>query len=85
MSNLRLLMIDDEESMGTLAGRVAEEAGYDMRFVTHADAFKKAHRSFDPDVIILDLTMPDTDGFELLTLSCPGTESRADSDFKWFP
>jgi DNA-binding response OmpR family regulator len=66
MSSPRLLMIDDEPSMGTLVGRVAEELGYQMFFVTRADAFMETHRSFAPDVIVLDLTMPDTDGFELL-------------------
>ncbi len=62
----RLLMIDDEPSIGALVGRVAEGLDYEMRFVMHADAFRAAHQSFDPDVIILDLSMPGTDGIELL-------------------
>lgn len=66
MSITRLLMIDDEPYIGVLVRRVAENLDYEMRFVTLADAFKETHRSFDPDVIILDLSMPDIDGIELL-------------------
>jgi DNA-binding response OmpR family regulator len=66
MSVTRLLMIDDEPFMGGLVRRVAETLNYEMRFVTSADEFKQTHRSLDPDVIILDLSMPDTDGIELL-------------------
>jgi DNA-binding response OmpR family regulator len=59
-------MIDDEPYIGALVQRVAESLDYEMRFVTLADAFKETHRSFDPDVVILDLSMPDVDGIELL-------------------
>jgi DNA-binding response OmpR family regulator len=66
MSVSRLLMVDDEPAIGTMVRRVAEELDYEMHFVTHADAFKAEHKSFDPDLVILDLAMPDTDGIELL-------------------
>ncbi|HEY4265340.1 MAG TPA: response regulator [Micropepsaceae bacterium] len=66
MSVTRLLMIDDEPYIGALVRRVAEGLDYEMRFVTLADEFKRTHRSLDPDVVILDLSMPDIDGIELL-------------------
>lgn len=66
MTASRLLMIDDEPDIGELVRKVAEAIGYEMRFVTQASAFKDAHRSFNPDVIILDLSMPGTDGVELM-------------------
>jgi DNA-binding response OmpR family regulator len=66
MSVSRLLMIDDEPYIGALVRRVAEGLDYEMSFVTLADEFKQAHRSFDPDVVVLDLSMPDIDGIELL-------------------
>jgi CheY-like chemotaxis protein len=66
MSATRLLMIDDEPYIGALVRRVAEGLDYEMSFVTLADEFKQTHRSFEPDVVILDLSMPDIDGIELL-------------------
>ena len=59
-------MIDDEPEIGTLVQKVAEGLEYEMSFVTHGEAFKGKYRSLLPDVIILDLSMPETDGIELL-------------------
>jgi CheY-like chemotaxis protein len=59
-------MIDDEPDIGGLVRKVAEGLGYEMRFVTQASSFKAEHRSFNPDVLILDLSMPGTDGVELM-------------------
>lgn len=59
-------MVDDEPDIGAFVRLVAEECGYDVETATTADAFKASFASKDADVIVLDLTMPDTDGIELL-------------------
>ena len=66
MTASRLLMIDDEPDIGALVQRVAEGLNFEMNFVTRGDAFKAKYRSFHPDIVILDLSMPETDGIELL-------------------
>ena len=76
MNALRLLMIDDEPDIGALVQKVAEALDYEMSFVTRANAFKDMYRSFRPDVVILDLSMPETDGIELLAFLA-GEKSRA--------
>lgn len=62
----RLLIIDDDSAMGSFVRAVAEPLGYVVETYTEAKAFKAAVAQADPDVIILDITMPDTDGIELL-------------------
>ena len=69
-------MVDDELEMGTLVRRVAEELDYEMRFVARAEAFKAAYRLFDPDIVILDLSIPGIDGIQLLAFLA-GEKSRA--------
>ena len=61
-----LLMIDDEPAIGTLIRRVGETCGYRVIDVSNAPAFKRELAAASPDLIALDLTMPDTDGIELL-------------------
>ena len=62
----RLLVIDDDEDVVELLSEVARTSGYDVRSVTHAPAVAQVVESFRPDVVLLDLVMPDLDGMELV-------------------
>jgi len=62
----RLMIVDDDPDMGEFVRNVAEPLGYLVDVFTEAEGFKTALGRSDPDVIILDLTMPDTDGIELM-------------------
>jgi len=76
MTAKRLLMVDDDPAMGDLVRHIAERLGYDVETWTEAGGFKAAVEARDADVIILDLTMPDTDGIELIK-HLAGRRSRA--------
>ena len=45
---------------------VAEEAGFETRFVTSADAFRACEREWRPTHVAVDLVMPNVDGVEIL-------------------
>jgi CheY-like chemotaxis protein len=62
----RLLVIDDEPSFAQLVGRVAGELGYAVTVTTEALQFRAAYLTEPPDVIVLDIVMPDQDGIELI-------------------
>lgn len=66
MTAQRLLMCDDEAAVGAFVRRIAEDLGYEMHFTTQADGFGPLYLKVDPDIVILDLVMPGTDGIELL-------------------
>ena len=66
MSRGKLLVIDDDPDVGDLFGRIARRQGFDACVVTASEDFKTQCSCFDPDVILLDIFMPETDGFELL-------------------
>ena len=63
----RVLVIDDDPLNTTLLTRLLATAGYrQVDQVTDSwDAVRRV-RSFEPDVVLLDLHMPDPDGFEIL-------------------
>jgi len=72
----QLLMCDDEPDVGAFVRRIAEGLGYEMHFTEKADHFGRLYRAVLPDVVILDLVMPGTDGIELLRFLA-GEGSRA--------
>src|SRR3546814_14772321 len=53
-------------SVGDFVRRIAEDLGYQMHFTAHAEGFSLLYRKVRPNVVILDLAMPGTDGIELL-------------------
>jgi CheY-like chemotaxis protein len=66
MSYSHLLIIDDEAAMAKLFARIGASCGFQVRSTDTAAAFKEAYAALPPDVIVLDLAMPDEDGIELL-------------------
>lgn len=66
MDSRRLLMVDDNEAIGDFVRSVAEPLGYAVETYADATGFYGALDRGDPEVIVLDLVMPQTDGIEIL-------------------
>ena len=76
MSTSRLVMVDDEPMMGNLVRTVAEPLGYTVETYTESVGFVAAVVKAAPDIIILDLNMPDVSGIELMRVLA-ANKSRA--------
>ncbi len=63
-----ILAIDDEEEILRLLKKIFEEEGYDFVGATSGDAAFSLLRELQPNLIILDIMMPDLDGFQVLNL-----------------
>lgn len=66
MSEKRMLLIDDELGFREFVGKVATSAGYEVELTSNAEDFISLYESFDPTLIVMDMIMPDMDGFELM-------------------
>jgi CheY-like chemotaxis protein len=63
----RILAIDDEEANVLLLSSLLEREGYaDIHCVTDPARALEAYVSLAPDLVLLDLMMPEVDGFQLL-------------------
>ena len=59
-------MVDDEPAIGDVVCRYLRRAGYDTAVAcTGRDALRQAHGAA-PDLVVLDLMLPDIDGLEVM-------------------
>ena len=61
----RVLIIEDEESIADLEKDYLELSGFEVTVENRGDTGLKAALEEDFDIIILDLMLPGTDGFEV--------------------
>ncbi len=66
MQSKKVLIIDDEMKICEILRGVAESCNFEAVYVQTGDRFQSVLSEFNPDVIILDLHLPDMDGIELL-------------------
>ncbi len=65
-STARLLVLDDDVELGELIGELARRSGFDAAVTHEVGRFNEELDKVSPDLIVLDLQMPETDGVEVL-------------------
>jgi PleD family two-component response regulator len=63
-----LLIVDDTPTHIKTAGSILKELGHPIRVATNAASALKLIHEQVPSVILLDLVMPDMDGFQLMKI-----------------
>src|SRR5664280_2875805 len=63
---VRVLVVDDEKYLADLVAAALKYEGWQTRTATSGMAALREARSFRPDLVVLDVMLPDLDGFEVL-------------------
>ncbi|HLL65293.1 MAG TPA: response regulator transcription factor [Micromonosporaceae bacterium] len=66
MPQARLLVVDDEPDIVELLSATLRYAGFEVASATSGRQALEEARRFRPDLVLLDVMMPDLDGFEVL-------------------
>ncbi|HKE49107.1 MAG TPA: sigma-54 dependent transcriptional regulator [Rhodanobacteraceae bacterium] len=66
MTNARVLVVDDEPDIRQTVRDILEDEGYVVDTAESAAAAREARRQQRPDLVLLDIWMPDLDGISLL-------------------
>jgi two-component system, NtrC family, nitrogen regulation response regulator NtrX len=66
MSAGKILVVDDEADIRTLLKEILSEEGYDVDVAADAGQARASRARTVPDLVLLDIWMPDTDGISLL-------------------
>ncbi len=78
MTSQRILVVDDEADIRGLLSEILAEEGYEVEVAADAASARRAAAREEPDLVLLDIWMPDMDGISLLrewndkqSLRCP--------------
>ena len=62
----KILVVDDEPDIRTLVKEILEDEGFNVETAANAAQAREIRLSFRPDLVLLDIWMPGTDGIALL-------------------
>ncbi|MDH5762247.1 MAG: response regulator [Nitrospinota bacterium] len=63
----KILIVDDEPPNILLLEKLLKKEGYcNIRALDHSPKFLEVFQEFEPDLVLLDINMPEVDGFEIL-------------------
>ncbi len=63
---IRVLVVDDEPTLSELVGLALRYEGWQVRTAADGMSAIAAARDFKPDLVVLDVMLPDVDGLEVL-------------------
>jgi two-component system nitrogen regulation response regulator NtrX len=66
MSSARILVVDDEADIRSLLKEILSEEGYEVDVAANAVQARASKARQTPDLVLLDIWMPDVDGITLL-------------------
>lgn len=66
MGNKQILVVDDEIGIRELLSEILADEGYQVRLAENAEQARAFRNECEPDLVLLDIWMPDTDGVALL-------------------
>jgi two-component system nitrogen regulation response regulator NtrX len=66
MSTPHILIVDDEPEIRNTLQEILEDEGYEVSVAENAASAREQRKARKPDLIMLDIWMPDTDGVSLL-------------------
>lgn len=62
---IKILLVDDDLKNSMLLKRFIESEGYDVTYANNGRVGLELYAETNPDLILLDINMPEIDGFEL--------------------
>ena len=66
MQDKKILIIEDDFQLNSLIGKIARDVGFQTESCLSGKELVNIYEQFIPDIIVLDILMPDNDGFEVL-------------------
>src|SRR5436190_16735845 len=76
MRKTKILIVDDEPAIREVLEMILQEWGYDVRLASDGAEARDLVESYDPEIVISDVVMPQLSGLDLLRLLKAGNPNR---------
>lgn len=61
-----IYLVEDDDGIGEIESFALKNAGHEVALLTSVSAFWKACKKKIPDLIVMDVMLPDADGFHIV-------------------
>ena len=62
----KIIVVEDDPMLGEIYVKKFTEAGFEMKLVTSGKAVEGEVSTYQPEMVLLDIVLPDMDGYEIL-------------------
>ena len=73
----KIIVVEDDPMLGEIYQKKFADAGFDMKLVTSGKAVQPEVENFQPEMVLLDIVLPDMDGYEILEGLSKSDSSRS--------
>ena len=76
MRKTKVLIVDDEPAIREVLEMILQEWGYEVRLASDGAEAKELVETYDPEVVVSDVVMPQLSGLDLLRCLEAGNSNR---------
>ena len=62
----KIIIVEDDPMLGEIYEKKFTEAGFEMKLVTSGEEVEGEVAAYQPEMVLLDIVLPDMDGYEIL-------------------
>jgi CheY-like chemotaxis protein len=73
----KIIVVEDDPMLGEIYEKKFSEAGFEMKLVTSGKAVQAEVENYQPEMVLLDIVLPDMDGYEILEALSKKTTTRS--------
>lgn len=72
----KIIVVEDDPMLGEIYEKKFSEASFEMKLVTSGKAVESEVAAYQPEMVLLDIVLPDMDGYEILEVLSKNASTR---------
>lgn len=73
----KIIVVEDDPMLGEIYEKKFSDAGFEMKLVTSGKTVEDEVAAYQPEMVLLDIVLPDMDGYEILEALSKNDDTRS--------